>query len=94
MKPSKEEILQQIKEKGYKLSKLSEQIGCYSSKLTEWSRGRTSLSPEEMGRLIGIIYEQGSLANEHYSDYYRLNPEDKALVDSMIRQLLKKQSSQ
>ncbi len=48
MKIAKEELLLKIDASGVKLAYLNELIGGYRGKLTEWKKGKTSLSQEEM----------------------------------------------
>ena len=43
-KLSKEEILTLVDEKGIKLSHLNSLIGGYRGKLTDWKKGKTTLS--------------------------------------------------
>ena len=48
MEITKEELLDKIEASGVKLAYLNELIGGYRGKLTEWKKGKTSLSQEEM----------------------------------------------
>lgn len=48
MEITKEELLVKIDASGIKLAYLNELIGGYRGKLTEWKKGKTSLTQEEM----------------------------------------------
>lgn len=92
MEKSKEDILKQIKKRGVKKSFLCELIGGYRGKLTEWEKGKTTLSEQELKIITDYLFEEERLQSEAadlYEKYRRLSPEQKALVDGMFSQFEK-----
>ena len=57
-KLSKEEILTLIDEKGIKLSFLNSLIGGYRGKLTDWKKGKTSLTDEEINIILNYLLDK------------------------------------
>lgn len=93
IKKNKGEILDQIKKRGVKKSFLCDLIGGYRGKLTEWEKGKTTLTEQEIEILINYLFDEDNLQAEAialYSKYSRLSPEQRRLVDSMFEQFEKK----
>lgn len=69
---TKEELLEKIKKSGVKADTLNQLIGGYKGKLTEWKRGKTTLTQQE----INII-----------NDYLESKPviTEKALTEEELR---------
>lgn len=89
IKKSKEEILEQIKKRGVKKSFLCDLIGGYRGKLTEWEKGKTTLTDQELETIINYLFDESDLQAEAialYSKYSRLSPEQRLLVDGMFEQ--------
>ncbi|MCX4257790.1 MAG: hypothetical protein OSJ54_12810 [Oscillospiraceae bacterium] len=92
MEKSKEDILKQIKKRGVKKSFLCDLIGGYRGKLTEWEKGKTTLSEQELKIITDYLFEEERLQSEAadlYEKYRRLSPEQRALVDGMFEQFEK-----
>ena len=92
MEKSKEDILKQIKKSGVKKSFLCDLIGGYRGKLTEWEKGKTTLSEQELKIITDYLFEEERLQSEAadlYEKYRRLSPEQRALVDGMFEQFEK-----
>ncbi|MDE5741344.1 MAG: hypothetical protein K2H90_02730 [Oscillospiraceae bacterium] len=90
---SKEEILEQIKKRGVKKSYLCDLIGGYRGKLTEWEKGKTTLTKQELEIITDYLFDENNLQAEAialYSKYSRLSPEQRRLVDGMFEQFEKK----
>lgn len=90
---SKEEILEQIKKRGVKKSYLCDLIGGYRGKLTEWEKGKTTLTKQEIDIITDYLFDENNLQAEAialYSKYSRLSPEQRRLVDGMFEQFEKK----
>lgn len=54
-KLSKEEILTLVDEKGIKLSHLNSLIGGYRGKLTDWKKGKTTLTDDELNIIVNYL---------------------------------------
>lgn len=92
IKKSKEEILEQIKKRGVKKSFLCNLIGGYRGKLTEWEKGKTTLTEQELETIINYLFDENNYQTEAialYSRYARLSPEQRHLVDGMFDQFEK-----
>lgn len=95
LQKNKDEILNRIDETGVKLSFLNELIGGYRGKLTEWKKGKTTLTENEMKIIINYLYDDKkfvapSEAEEFYNRYQNLLPDQKAIIDGMFEQFEKK----
>lgn len=91
-KKTKEEILEQIKKRGIKKSFLCDLIGGYRGKLTEWEKGKTTLTEQELDTIVNYLFDEDNLQKEAialYSRYNRLSPEQRLLVDGMFEQFEK-----
>ncbi len=92
IKKNKEEILEQIKKRGVKKSFLCDLIGGYRGKLTEWEKGKTTLTEQELDIIVNYLFDENNLQKEAialYSKYNRLSPEQRLLVDGMFEQFEK-----
>ncbi len=92
IKKNKEEILEQIKKRGVKKSFLCDLIGGYRGKLTEWEKGKTTLTEQELEIIINYLFDEDNHQAEAialYSRYSRLSPEQRILVDGMFDQFEK-----
>jgi hypothetical protein len=87
---NKNEILNLAKEKGIKLTYLSELIGGYRGKLTEWKNGKTTLSEREekiiTDYLLGLPpTPELSIEEQKIITAYRNQaPEAKALIKKAL----------
>lgn len=89
---NKEEILEQIKKRGVKKSFLCDLIGGYRGKLTEWEKGKTTLTKQELDIIVNYLFDEDNPQSEAialYSRYSRLSPEQRLLVDGMFEQFEK-----
>ena len=92
IKKNKEEILEQIKKRGVKKSFLCDLIGGDRGKLTEWEKGKTTLTEQELDIIVNYLFDENNLQKEAialYSKYNRLSPEQRLLVDGMFEQFEK-----
>lgn len=90
---NKEEILEEIKKRGIKKSYLCDLIGGYRGKLTEWEKGKTTLTEKELEIIVNYLFNEDNLQAEAialYSKYSRLSPDQRQLVDGMFEQFEKK----
>lgn len=87
IKRSKEEILAQIKKRGVKKSFLCELIGGYRGKLTEWEKGKTTLTDQELNIITDYLFNNDSIqskATALYEKYSKLDNHGKNLVNTII----------
>lgn len=84
---SKEEILEQIKRRGIKKSFLCDLIGGYRGKLTEWEKGKTTLTEHELEIIVNYLFDNSSIQDKAaalYAKYSQLDLYGKNLVDTII----------
>lgn len=86
---TKGEILTLAKEKGIKLSYLNNLIGGYRGKMTDWKKGKTTLTNEELTILTEYlsVYENLSLNDSEkllISKYRSLSDEKK---ENLLKEL-------
>ncbi len=80
---SKEEIFNEIKKKGVKIKFLNDLIGGYRGKLTEWKKGKTTLTEKEQEMIETYLFGDSNLT--HYND----NESVETIVNRINDDLLK-----
>lgn len=64
---SKEELLIKIDKSGVKAAALNQLIGGYKGRLTEWKRGRTTLTQEEMNIINDYLDSKPIITDKYLS---------------------------